>query len=187
MRAYLTALLLLIPTLATAGTREDVLSNTIRCGAIADDRAWLDCYYGAAQPMRRQLNLTPAPDAQIRLVPQPGMAPAAPRPAPAAAVAPVVVAPAPQKGRDGFFYDVVGGKVLVSHMAAQSYTFDNAGMFTITLNDGEVWRQSPGDTLRARWNKPAEDYLVTIRNGAIGSVQLEVKGDSQIYKVKRVR
>ena len=67
-----------------------------------------------------------------------------------------------------------------------AYAFDAKGYFTITLSDGEVWRQSTGDALRAKWDRPASDYLVTIREGAIGSVQLEVQGDSRIYKVKRL-
>jgi hypothetical protein len=184
----LAAALLLMPSLALAGTREDVLSGTIRCGTIQDDRVWLDCYYGAAQPMRQQLKLMPAPDAQIHLVPQTsGYAAPPPRPVPGAPAMAAVVAPTPQKGRDGILYDVVGGKVLVSKMAAQSYSFDSRGYFTITLSDGEVWRQSPGDDGLAKWDRPATDYLITIRQGAIGSIQLEVRGDSRIYKVKRVR
>ena len=42
-----------------------------RCGGIADDRTWLDCVYGAAQPMRAQLGLPPAPASQQELVPPP--------------------------------------------------------------------------------------------------------------------
>src|SRR5262249_2597632 len=36
-------------------------------GAIGDDRQWLDCYYGAAQPIRALLGLPPAPDLQQKL------------------------------------------------------------------------------------------------------------------------
>src|ERR1700761_4863169 len=61
---------------AMAGPRDDVLYGVSRCGGIADDRTWLDCVYGAAQPMRAQLGLPPAPAAQQKLVPpaMPGMA-----------------------------------------------------------------------------------------------------------------
>jgi hypothetical protein len=54
---------------ALADARQDVLSASQRCSGIADDRAWLDCYYGAAQPMRGRLGLPAAPAGQIRLVP----------------------------------------------------------------------------------------------------------------------
>jgi hypothetical protein len=54
---------------AHAATRDDVMYGASRCGGIQDNRAWLDCYYGAAQPMRAELGLTPAPLSQQNLVP----------------------------------------------------------------------------------------------------------------------
>src|SRR5881397_3138140 len=57
-------------TQARADARSDVLAGIQRCGAIHDDRVWLDCVYGANQPMRSQLGLSPAPEFQQRLVPQ---------------------------------------------------------------------------------------------------------------------
>ena len=54
---------------AVAGPREDVKSASARCDGISDDHTWLNCYYGAAQPVRAELGLPPAPDAQQTLVP----------------------------------------------------------------------------------------------------------------------
>jgi hypothetical protein len=54
---------------ALADTRQDVRGASVRCDSITEDRAWLDCYYGAAQPMRAQLGLSPAPASQQELVP----------------------------------------------------------------------------------------------------------------------
>ena len=51
----------LAPGLALADSRDDVISGLTRCAALTDDRQWLDCYYGAAQPMRAWLGLSPAP------------------------------------------------------------------------------------------------------------------------------
>ena len=87
------------PGQALADARQDVLSATQRCAAIADDRTWLDCYYGAAQPMRAQLGLPAAPASQVRLVPQLGFAAPTyiPQPTygvPAYGAAPVLAAPA---------------------------------------------------------------------------------------------
>ncbi|HEX3756520.1 MAG TPA: hypothetical protein VHV26_15725 [Rhizomicrobium sp.] len=56
---------------AQAAPREDVLAGAIRCGSIGNSRTWLDCYYGAAQPMRTQLGLAPALPAQVRLAAAP--------------------------------------------------------------------------------------------------------------------
>ena len=52
---------------AQARPRDDALSGAFRCAAIADSRQWLDCYYGAVQPVRAALGMTPALAAQIKL------------------------------------------------------------------------------------------------------------------------
>ena len=51
-----------------ADAREDVIAGLTRCAAYTDDRQWLDCYYGAAQPMRAWLGLPPAPQSQLKLL-----------------------------------------------------------------------------------------------------------------------
>ena len=58
----------LVPGLALADAREDVVSGLTRCANLTDDRQWLDCYYGAAQPMRAWLGLSPAPQSQLKLL-----------------------------------------------------------------------------------------------------------------------
>src|SRR3954470_20087892 len=52
-----------ILTPQAAATREDVMLRLVRCAAIGDTRQYLDCYYAAAQPMRAELGLAPAPQA----------------------------------------------------------------------------------------------------------------------------
>lgn len=174
MKMILPALLALATAVpALAGTREDVLSGAIRCGGIADDRAWLDCYYGAAQPMRAQLGLTPAPAAQTQLVP-------------AGKAAPVPPPPAGERS-NGIMGDLFGGKLLAGNIRAAAIRFDKRGIFTITLADGEVWQQEQGDNSFADWREPPSHYIVTIRQGALGSANLKVQGDSKVYKVRRIR
>lgn len=56
---------------AEARPRDDVLSGAIRCGIVPGSRQWLDCYYGAAQPMRAALGLGSALPAQIALAASP--------------------------------------------------------------------------------------------------------------------
>jgi hypothetical protein len=56
---------------AQARPRDDALSGAIRCGVIGDSRQWLDCYYGAAQPVRAALGLGSALPAQIALAASP--------------------------------------------------------------------------------------------------------------------
>jgi len=52
---------------AQARPRDDALANAFRCAGIAESRQWLDCYYGAVQPVRAALGMPPALAAQIKL------------------------------------------------------------------------------------------------------------------------
>jgi hypothetical protein len=60
-----------VMTPAQARPRDDALSGAIRCGVVADSRQWLDCYYGAVQPVRAALGLGSALPAQIALAASP--------------------------------------------------------------------------------------------------------------------
>jgi hypothetical protein len=56
---------------AQARPRDDALSGAFRCAVVADSRAWLDCYYGAAQPVRAALGMPPALAGQVKLAASP--------------------------------------------------------------------------------------------------------------------
>jgi hypothetical protein len=56
---------------AQARPRDDVLSGAFRCAVIGDSRQWLDCYYGAAQPVRAALGMPAALAAQLKLAASP--------------------------------------------------------------------------------------------------------------------
>jgi len=64
---------------AQARPRDDALSGAVRCAVIGDSRQWLDCYYGAAQPVRAALGLAPALAAQVQLAQSPPPGGGAPR------------------------------------------------------------------------------------------------------------
>src|ERR1700742_2639884 len=81
--ALLAAWVIVAPSPLLAAPRDEVKAGVTRCDGISDDHAWLDCFYGAAQPMRSRLGLSPAPDFQQRMVP-----PASAAPAPQAAMKP---------------------------------------------------------------------------------------------------
>jgi hypothetical protein len=147
-----------------AAIRDAVMASALRCYATEDDRAWLDCYYAAAVPMRSELGLS------VPAQPAP-----APFPPPAGAVPnrPALKAAAP--GR-------------VDHAAARmvSYTFDRDHIFTATLANGQTWRQVSGDTQNAHWTKPASSYSVKITRGSFSSYNFQVEGFPQVYKVDPV-
>jgi len=169
--AFLIACFALMPLSARAAPRDDVKAGVSRCDGIADDHAWLDCFYGAAQPMRARLGLSPAPEFQTRLVPAPGMA--SPATAPAA--------------RGDLFSDVVGGDDVAQRQRLTAYSFDRAGLFTVTLADGSVWQQLATDGIRASWRGAANGYVVTVSRGALGGTSLSVAGSGTHYRVTRLR
>jgi len=69
----------------------------------------------------------------------------------------------------------------------QSFTFDRQRNFTVTLANGEIWRQVAGDTNTAHWNRAPATYTAIISPGFLGSTNLQIKGDPQIFKVQQVR
>ena len=152
-----------------ARVRDTVLSGALRCYAIVDERQWLDCYYGAAQPMRARLGLSPAPQK------------AAP---PALAMAAPIPAPPPDRFPQGPA-SPRGSSQVVSPMTA--YSFSKVRNFTVTLANGQVWRQLSGDPNYAHWKKPAASYVVTINHGAFRSFNLQVKDSPGVFKVERIQ
>lgn len=181
MRPILIALFALSTFLAgpaLAGPREDTLGGISRCAALPDDRSFLDCIYGAVEPMRSELGLPPALPAQLRLVPPAG--PGARNMAPPSA-APVAAAARSSKD-EGIFGGIAGGTTL--KMA--SYSFDKRGLFTVTLSDGSVWRQDANDSNFAHFSGKASGYPVTLLHGDYGD-RLDVRGEPGPYRVVQVR
>jgi hypothetical protein len=160
---------------AQAAPRDEVKAGVSRCDDIGDDHAWLDCFYGAAQPMRSRLGLAPAPEFQTRLVPPPVPGAAQPSAAPASS------------SRGDLFSDVVGGDDVAQRQRLTAYSFDRAGLFTVTLADGSVWQQLSTDGIRASWRGAANGYVVTVSRGALGGTSLIVSGTGTHYRVKRLR
>ena len=168
-------------------TRDDVMTALQRCAGFTDNRTWLNCYYGAAQPMRAQLGLSPAPDSQVSLV---GTAPVPPPP-------PMNSASSTAKSGGGWFSgitDIFDSSTNSSPdsdfgtgaMRLASFSYGKDGLFTATLSDGEVWTQSPYDNLRAHWSGQATNYTVMVSSDMFGSHTMRVKGDHD-YRVIRVK
>ncbi len=174
----------LTPGLALADAREDVISGLTRCAALTEDRQWLDCYYGAAQPMRAWLGLSPAPQSQLKLLsvqPKPTVLPAT------VSRAAVRSGPPPPPKHSGLF-DLVGGDDVVNNAPISSYDVARGG-FTITLPDGQVWQQTDDDASKhpVSWRQPASSMRVTISQGALHSFNLVVNDENLHHKVRRIR
>lgn len=180
--ALLSAIILLQTILpGRADTREDVIAGMLRCSSIKDDRTWLDCLYGADQPMRAKLGLPPAPEFQQHLVP------------PRTAALPTNAAPLPLNEsmpthkHPGFFASVFGDLPPYARSRMASYSFNKKGAFVVTLANGQVWQQSDVEAGSASWREPASRYFVTIDEGPFGSYTMRVSDSTRIYKVQRVQ
>ncbi|HYS46087.1 MAG TPA: hypothetical protein VEM35_06595 [Rhizomicrobium sp.] len=174
--------LLLTAPQALADTRDEVIAGIERCGVIHDDRVWLDCVYGANQPMRARLGLQPAPEFQQRLVPPAQTSAAAPAPPPVRTVS----RPAPRR-KAGFFENLLGDAppVAVSRMA--SYRYSKGGAFIVSLENGQEWRQTDVEGGMPTWTRSPAAYTVTVIQGAFGSYSLRTNDSPTSYKVERVK
>jgi hypothetical protein len=165
---------------AVADPRSDALAGAARCQSIPDDRTFLNCLYGAMQPLRTELGLPSAPQTQVGLVP-PATLPMVPPPQQQAGRAP------PPARKDGMAGGLFGGKTEVTPQRMAAFDIDRSGFFTITLADGAIWKQLDGDTARAHWHGPPGELVVSIRSGAFGAHILQVRGQAATYKVIRVQ
>src|SRR3954463_1819535 len=177
-RLVLTGLILLTHGAWAEPTRDEVMSGAARCAGIADNRAWLDCFYGSAQPMRALLGLAPAPPAQVKLVAPPGAAylsPDAPRYAPRA-----------EKSR-GFLADILGSsKPVAADVPMASYKFGRGGFFTVVLKNGQSYRQEESDLVFAKWSRSASTYLVTVISASDNFI-LKIKDEpGVVFHVRRL-
>jgi hypothetical protein len=176
-------------TPALAGPREDVYSASLRCSAISDDRSWLECYYGAAQPMRGQLQLPAAPASQTALIPPAIGTPAMSAPAMSALTARQQVAPsvAPAPGPIGRTLDyLTGGNALISNAPIKSYE-PGPGGFVVYLANGQVWKQTDDQARSVKWRNAPEAHQVTIWKGAFSTFNLGFDGENDRYKVRRLK
>jgi hypothetical protein len=186
---------------ALADSRGVVLGRLGHCNEIQDSRTWLDCYYAAAQPERAELGLAPAPQAPV-------FEPIFGRPAPpgaAVGTAPMAVNPPGNEGGLFSMFNLNVAKVPPEQFGltnarpgpglnvdrivekVSSYTFAG-GKFTVTLANGQVWRQTGGPA--ANWRSTPANYTATVTYGALHTFNLRVQdsryADDTVYKVERI-
>jgi hypothetical protein len=152
------------PAAQDIALRDDVLKAALECNSRAQGRAWLDCFYDAAEPARAHLGIASL-TAQTKTAGRPALAPSLD----------FGLTPKPAKT----------SRSVSARMAM--YEFDRQHLFTVTLDNGEVWQQIKGDDQVAHWNKPASAYAVVISRGALGSYNFRVLKNGGLFKVRRVR
>jgi hypothetical protein len=178
---------------AAAGPREETLAGISRCAGLPDDRTFLDCIYGAAQPMRSALGLPAALPSQQHLVPPAPTGYAAP-PVASTVAPPVIVPPSPRMAaaapprtapKVGVVDSLLGSDPTANWMEA--FSFDSHHLFTVTFSNGQIWRQNAGDVARAHWTGRASDFSLKLAVDSTGrNGQLTVRGDASPYQVHRI-
>ncbi len=80
------------------------------------------------------------------------------------------------------------GAVNVDHIAdriAKVVIDEHTGSFTVTLGNGQVWKQVMNDDNRQHWRKDMAGTIATVSYGAGQTFNLDVH-DGSLYKVERV-
>ena len=170
---------------AQGSARDEVLAGVARCGVIQDDRLWLECVYGAQQPMRSRLSLPPAPEFQQRLVP-PATATAS-APALQASARPQARSAATPRRKPGFFQSLVGDAPPYAQSRMRSVRYEKNGAFVVTLENGQEWRQTDVEGGQAAFRRAPSDYLVTITSGSFNSYTMSASNSRRRYRVERAR
>lgn len=67
------------------------------------------------------------------------------------------------------------------------YAYTPFGKFIVFLDNGQVWRQIPGDSDHAYFARKASDNTVRLSRGLLGSYQLQINGSERVYKVTRIK
>jgi hypothetical protein len=165
--------------------RDDVMAEAARCIRASGDRAWLDCYYGASQPVRVRLGLSALPHAAGTPVQPMIVASAAP-----VARAAIPSGPPPMPRNPGLFSGLFRDPAaIVRNVPVKSFTFDRKGAFTVVLADNQAWKQSEEDAVYhpAKWRGAGTGMLVSIAPSNMNTFNLTVDGSDRYYKVHRVR
>ena len=98
------------------------------------------------------------------------------------------IAPSADPGRDFGKERVTPAEPQSDRFSAEITDFqkDARGHFTVVLQNGQVWRQTAGDTGVAQI-RSGQANQVTISRGALGSYDLRFSGRNATFKVQRLR
>jgi len=183
MNRMTNASLLFLMLGATAAMAQDTLPVQLTaCLQITGLLQRLACYDRVAH------SVSPPPRGGPAQRPVPQTAPAIANAAPPAiyAAPPIAAAPATGLGSERLPRTASAARRSAQELTAAlaGVSYDARGRFTITLDNGQVWRQLEGDTgvLQASRNS-----TVRISRGALGSYDLNIVGRNATYRVSRLQ
>ena len=164
---------LFIAGLAHADPAQDALAEVAKCADITDSTDRLKCFDRAAALAKSTLAASPKPAEKRSFLDWFGFS----KPAPPQ-TAEEFGKPAPPPGPEE-----------VTKITANVLEFarTSRGQTVFILENGQVWRQSPGDTTIVRDPAPGTQMKVTIENGFLGSYNLTIEGRNGLLKVTRLK
>jgi len=165
----------------TAAMAQDTLPVQLTaCLQITGLLQRLACYDRVAH------SVSPAPRGVPAQRPAPPTAPAMASAAPPAiyAAPPIAAAPAVGLGSERLPRTASGKRAQELTAVVASVSYDARGRFTVTLDNGQVWRQLEGDT---NMLQGARNSTVRISRGALGSYDLNIVGRNASYRVLRLQ
>ena len=174
MRFFPAVLVLLsMATLAHADPARDALAEVAKCADIADSSDRLKCFDKAAALAKTALAPSSQPAAEKRgFLDWFGFSkPPAPK------TTEDYGKPAPP--------DTDGVTSVTSNVLEFART--SRGLSVFILENGQIWRQSEGDTSIVRDPTPGAQMKVTIENGFLGSYNLTIEGRHGLIKVTRLK
>ncbi|HXL98566.1 MAG TPA: hypothetical protein VN932_01450 [Rhizomicrobium sp.] len=187
------ALVLSFPGAAPAAPRDDVLDAMGKCAAVADDKARLACY-DALSPRVKDALATPPAD----LAHEPtkdeqkswfgfDMGALFGTGSNAKQTTPQQFGSETTPQAQAQQQTVAAEEIDSISAGVTDYSFTPFGKFIVFLNNGQIWRQSDGDSDAAHFKKVAIDNTVTISRGLVGGYNLQINDGNHIFKVTRVK
>jgi hypothetical protein len=156
------AIFLLFAVHAAAG--ENLSAAILNCSAQTDERAQLACYNQIAARLKTEA----APSAVQKPAPE-------------------TAHPRADFGEDSIPFQAHRAETpdqITAGVTKASFNFFHR--FTVTLDNGQIWRQDDSDTAIARFDKN-KPQIVTIKRGFLGSFRLTIQDEWGTFSVKRIR
>jgi hypothetical protein len=189
---------------AFADPRDDALAAMLRCSSLTDRGARLGCYDATVSRAPGAMNSVPGARPVASAVPPPA-APVVPRRARSSGFMDKLFGPGgpnravqtsvAQFGSESIAnggaraYPIPMDGDTIDQISARliAYAFEN-GFVTVTLDNGQVWRQTPGSDPVGHLSRPALAYAAVIERGSVnGSYTMKLSGLARPIAVRRTR
>jgi len=189
LRVLTLAILMLAPSAAQADPRDDIIQAMAQCANAPDKAARSDCFERLIPQLRAVAGpaAAPAPVASGTATPEQQTAAGPPPPEDKGWLGnwnPFKGSsnnPSPQQ----MAYQPIGQEILPLTVAVTDFSLGMNG-FTVTLANGQVWQGSYGANPIPPFHHD-DTNIVTIDHGMLGGDKLNLRGDSNLYKVVRVK